>query len=70
MREGEKMSLEAALEMLVEVHTRDDDLVGYQVMMGAQPRTWHNRGRYLEAWEVARRHIGRQVNPSPTPSDP
>lgn len=53
------MTLNKALSILVMVHTRDDDNLGFQVMIGARPNDALISGsEYLEAWRVVRDHLG------------
>lgn len=75
MNDDPPMSLCRALSLLVEAHTRDDDLVGFTVETG--PRVdppWMGKGEYLEAWSVVRRAVGRQTKPAdpatPTENEP
>lgn len=59
------MKLDQALHILVSVHTRDDDVTGFVVKVGAQPDPFEwSRSQYLEAWEVVRRHLRMQTEPA------
>lgn len=58
------MTLFRALQILANVHTRDDDYVGFVIEVGASaahPATWNaytaDRGEYVRAWEEVRRQI-------------
>ncbi len=50
------MTLQEALKVLCEVHTKDDDQLGYVILYGATPRLEHDHSRYMEAWNVVRWH--------------
>lgn len=60
------MPLDKALRILVEIHTRDDDLVGFHIVMGAKPDSyaspWSQR-EYAQAWHAVRAHIHLQTEP-------
>jgi hypothetical protein len=63
--------LRAAMALLVDVHTRDDDLVGFVV--NAPPldgMPWISYGDYIDAWRKVRMALSRNVNPEPTPTPP
>jgi hypothetical protein len=50
------LSLSMALTILTEVHTRDDEQLGYTVEVGAYPQygsRW-SEAQYIEAWGVVR----------------
>lgn len=51
----ELMPLMEALYVLSEAHTRDDDLAGFCVEMGA--RSYHPQ--YIKAWQAVRHAIGK-----------
>lgn len=55
------MTLIEALGILSRVHTRDDDQLGYVVMMGASPE--YDGHRYIEAWGVVRQLLGGLAAP-------
>jgi hypothetical protein len=57
----ELMPLMEALYVLTEAHTRDDDLAGFCVEMGA--RSYHPR--YIKAWQSLRHAVGRPAFASP-----
>ena len=57
------MTLTEALHVLTEIHTRDDDVTGFVVMVGAGPQDFE-QDRYLEAWRVVRQHIHKQTEPT------
>jgi hypothetical protein len=54
--DGRSMPLSTALLILADIHTRDDDQVGYIVELGARPDygcRW-SMAEYIEAWGVVR----------------
>jgi len=56
------MPLSRALHILATVHTRDDDVTGFVVEMGAAPRPYLSpvsQHDYIRAWEAVRAHIVR-----------
>lgn len=60
------MTLDLALRVLADVHTRDDLQFGFIVSAGAHPYdhlTPWSPSDYLEAWRVVRAHLGLQVEP-------
>lgn len=58
------LSLDVALRLLAEVHTRDNHQTGWSVLIGAKPDTALVRyGLYTRAWETVRRHLNMQVDP-------
>jgi hypothetical protein len=58
------MSLDEALRRLCDVHTRDDDMTGFHVVVGAVPDAWQmEQGEYTRCWEAVRRHLGLQDEP-------
>ena len=62
---GDKpMSLVQALSILVECHTRDDELTGYVVHGGPYQR-YVTQSDYLKAWASVRQAIGRETEPNP-----
>ena len=59
-----EMTLETALGLLADCHTRDDDLAGFVVFPPSDYRSgWHAQN-YVTAWEVVRRHLCRNVSPA------
>lgn len=57
------MSLIQALTILVDVHTKRDDQIGFTVQMGATPYPGASPAMscdadYVEAWAVLRRALG------------
>lgn len=67
------MGLNEALRMLCEVHTRDDDEIGFTIVMGATPSpgdaAWYDRN-YAAAWETVRAHLGLPHAPPELPRKP
>ena len=59
-----KMSLERALTILARIHTRDDDLAGFVIVMDADLEPWVSRSQYIELWEVVRRYVHLQTEPA------
>lgn len=51
------MTIEEALNILCESHTRDHPELGYEIPMGALPPRYINQSDYVEAWGVVRKHI-------------
>lgn len=64
MTDEPPMGLCRALSILVEAHTRDDNLVGFTVEMGGPDRFWSGSADYITAWAVVRRAVGRQTRPA------
>lgn len=63
-RQPTPMPLEEALSRLAAVHTRDDDVVGWSVTIGATPDPFMmERGDYVRAWETVRRYLHLQIDP-------
>ena len=61
------MELAEALDILANIHTRDDDAVGFVVLAGAQWRPYESQwsqDQYIEAWGVVRRHTFMQTKPN------
>ena len=60
------MPLSKALHILATIHTRDDDVTGFVVEMGASPH-WSmspvSQHDYIRAWEAVRAHIHLQTEP-------
>lgn len=60
------MTLNEALSILADVHTRDDAYTGFVVMAGA---TWRpheykcSQAQYILAWETVRKEIHLQTEP-------
>lgn len=51
------MSLDDAIDLILEMHTRDDDLAGFTLMLGAPAPEMHWRGAdYLRAWRTLWRY--------------
>jgi hypothetical protein len=59
------MTLDKALHILAEVHTRDDDLTGFVVEWAPSPSfMWQfSKAEYFEAWRTVRAHIHYQTEP-------
>lgn len=57
-----EMTLEHALRILADCHTRDDALSGFVVEMSPHMH-WHSQHDYIQAWAELRKHIGLQVDP-------
>jgi hypothetical protein len=61
------VELAEALHILANIHTRDDDQVGFVVLAGAQWRPLESQwtqAQYIEAWEVVRRYTFMQTKPT------
>lgn len=59
------MPLCQALHILATVHTKDDDVTGFIVVMGAMPNdVWygHTHGDYVRAWAAVRAACGMQTD--------
>lgn len=54
------MSLDRAIYILTQEHTRDNAEVGFTVVMPT-PWEWHPLKTYIEAWCVLRRSTGLQT---------
>ena len=56
------MPLQKALFVLADIHTREDDLIGFVVMPGCSLGTtrWSSAD-YIEAWESVRYNVGLPV---------
>lgn len=50
------MTLQEALGVLARVHTRDDELAGYTVAIGAWPAPW-DHDDYVVAWGILRDYV-------------
>lgn len=51
----------AAIDLLVEVHTRDgNDGYDWSIQMGATPDPWVSNKRYTDAWHTLRKAVGRR----------
>lgn len=59
------MTLEKALHILANAHTRDDDLTGFVVeyVPSLEYRVEFTRSDYIEAWKTVRAHIHLQTEP-------
>ena len=62
------MTLDRALRLLATVHTKDDDQVGFVVVMGVSQVDWmhgypYSQQQYIEAWEVVRQHLHLKTKP-------
>ena len=68
------MTLDEALHVLVEVHTKPDPYGNpnlSMVVMGAVPEPWHSyEGRYVKAWLTVRQHVYRKRCPNDQPRMP
>lgn len=60
--DDDEMSLGEALQLLAEVHTREDSHTGYVVDMGAVP-PWPYQKDYVQAWGVLRARLGMPSAP-------
>ena len=56
------MTLNKALTILVEAHTRDDPATGFQILPTAE--LTFVSGSYPGAWEVVRKYLGFGTEPS------
>jgi hypothetical protein len=63
MSDDPAMSLDKALFILADTHTRDDDLAGFVVMAGARPEFRFSQSDYIQAWGTVRRHLHMPVDP-------
>ena len=62
------MPLSKALHILATVHTRDDDEIGFSIMIGGcshSPWSPVSPREYIEAWRSVRAHIHFQTEPKP-----
>lgn len=60
------MTLFEAIRILADTHTRDDDVTGFVIMVGASPHSMvnpHPIERYNEAWRVLREQTHMQTEP-------
>ena len=67
-----EMPLGAALQILCDVHTRDNPEIGFELMMGAtyEPHAhWFAPEEYLRAWEAVRRSAGLRTEKQKTPNE-
>ena len=64
----ERMPLCRALRVLADIHTRDDDQVGFGLLMGAtlEWSRW-STGDYIAAWRAVREAVGMPSEPLPPP---
>ena len=64
-RDDELMPLSRALHILAEVHTQDNDRVGFAVIMGARPEYGSPFGGddYTKAWASVRHAVGKSAFP-------
>lgn len=63
MSERNDMTLLDALRVVAEIHTRDDDELGFLIEGRAAPQPWHShyaRENYTQAWEIIRREAYRR----------
>lgn len=61
------MTLDQALHVLAEIHTKDDDATGFVLLIGAHAndyRTQWTQADHIEAWRVVRQHLHMQTQPS------
>lgn len=57
------MTLDDALNILADFHTRDDDVAGFRVhKMGIYGAHW-SPSDYIEAWKTVRAYLHRSVEP-------
>lgn len=66
----EPMTLFRALQILAATHTRDDDVTGFVVEMGASPQnpaSWgglsSDPNEYFRAWSEVRRQVNLSIEP-------
>lgn len=59
LHEDLEMTLDRALVILADVHTRDDDLAGFLVEVGPTFMLRYGQDEYIEAWRIVREHIRR-----------
>lgn len=59
------MTLDQALNILADFHTRDDDQVGFVVHMSAGHHyaPWRSDADYVTAWRTVRAHLRRSIEP-------
>ena len=60
------MKLKEALNVLADIHTRDNDFAGFTVHMCSSTfnAPWRTGSDYVEAWKTVRKHLGRNVDPA------
>ncbi len=60
------MSLDEAMHIITETHTRDDRQAGFVVEVGASyhsPTCRWSPDEYMEAWRTMRRHLHLRTEP-------
>lgn len=60
------MTLDKALQVLADIHTKDDHQVGFVFMVGATAQNGMTRwsvNDHLQAWRAVREHLHMQVDP-------
>ena len=63
------MTLDKALSILAEVHTRQDVRAGFCILVGASPETnapWIKHSDYVAAWERVRDELHLPTKPEST----
>ena len=63
------MTLEQAIRVLCEIHTRDDFGVGFQVVMEPRFSPWITQDHYVKAWRVVREIAKLRTHPGEYPID-
>lgn len=66
MSEPRPMSLDQALRILVDVHTKDDAQTGFVFLVGATPDRFMSPwspADHIEAWKTVREHLHMQTEP-------
>lgn len=59
------MTLDQAIDLLIKVHTEDDPVTGFRILVGADPHTrfFGPVENYTEAWRVVREHNKFRTEP-------
>lgn len=63
---GPTMTLDQALRVLADIHTKDDHQVGFVFMVGATAHrglTQWSVDDHINAWRVVRQHLHMTVDP-------
>ena len=63
------MTLDQAIDILIDVHTEDDPVTGFRILIGADPNTrfFGPVADYTEAWRVVRKHNKFRIEPGHYP---
>jgi hypothetical protein len=63
------MTLDKALHILAEIHTRQDVRSGFCILVGASPETnapWIKPSDYVAAWKAVREQLNLPTKPEST----